>query len=260
MITRAKLLEQLRGLGVAEGMDLLVHSSLRRIGPVEGKADGVIDALLEAIGPDGTLILPTHTWQQISTGQPVFHVERTPSCVGALTEVFRQRPGAIRSLHPTHSVAAIGPRAAHYTEGQLDATTPCPADSAYGRICRTGRGHILLLGVTLMHNTTLHALEEEVGLPGLLYDRPRRLTVIDAEGNQHTMDVRDHRDDYRQYKYWLDLEIPLHQAGILAFGRTGRGMSRLIGARAYRQYMLRVLREDTALLYPPGPWERDDLA
>jgi aminoglycoside 3-N-acetyltransferase len=251
-----KLREQLRELGISPGMDLLVHSSLRRVGRVEGGADAVLDVLLDLLGPEGTLILPTHTWQAVKQDQPVFHVKHSPSCVGALTEVFRKRPGVIRSLHPTHSVAALGVRAQAYTADQLAAQTPCPAESAYGRICMAPNGAILLLGVTLMNNTTLHYLEEEANLEGLYYAQKRTYRVIDEQGGEHTVKVRPHRDDFRNYQYWLDLEIPLHDAGILRFGRVGRGYSRLIHAMAYRDYMLGILADDPELLYKPGPWEQ----
>jgi aminoglycoside 3-N-acetyltransferase len=249
------LKEQLLQLGLREGMDVLVHSSLRRIGKVDGGADAVLDVLLEILGPDGTLILPTHTWATVTRHQPVFHVLHSPSCVGILTEVFRKRPGVIRSLHPTHSVGAIGARARWYTADQLQARSPCPPESAYGRICRAENGAILLLGVTLMNNTTLHSLEEEAGLEGLYYQQESTYHVIDAEGAEHVMHVRPHRDDFREYKYWLDHEIPLLQAGVLRLGPTGRGYSRLIQAGPYRQFMLDVLKNAPQTLYKPGPWE-----
>jgi aminoglycoside 3-N-acetyltransferase len=257
MLSKAQLIDQFRALGLRGGMDLMVHSSLRRVGKVSGGADAVLDAMIEILGPDGTLILPTHTWATVTRDQPVYHVRHTPSCVGALTEVFRKRDGVIRSLHPTHSVAAIGARAQQYTEGQLDVESPCPADSAYGRICAND-GHILLLGVTMMNNTTLHYIEEEASLGGLYYDEKRTLVVIDADGAEHHLEIRPHRDDFREYKYWLDMEIPLHEAGILRFGRTGRGFSRLIAAGPFRRYMLRILRQSPEMLYKPGPWEDDD--
>jgi aminoglycoside 3-N-acetyltransferase len=237
-------------------MDLLVHSSLKRLGTIDGGAEAVLDALLACIGPRGTLVLPTHTWWTVTDKQPVFHVRHSPSCVGVLTEVFRKRPGVLRSLHPTHSVAAVGPRAEQYTAGQLEATSPCPPDSAYGKLCDND-GAILLLGVTMMHNTTLHMVEELAGLPGLYQDTPRDYIVIDQNGGEHTLRIRPHDDQYREYKYWLDLEIPMYETGILQFGRTGRGCSRLIHAKAFRDETLRILREDPPLLYKSGPWEQE---
>lgn len=97
--------EILRTLGVAPRDVLHVHSSLRKLGPVEGGADGVIDTLLELVGDSGLLSVPTHTWAVVNDGQPVWHERFTPSHVGILTNVLRKRSDAVRSLHPTHSVA-----------------------------------------------------------------------------------------------------------------------------------------------------------
>ena len=108
----ASLTDAFRAIGLNPGDLVLVHSALRRLGPVVGGADTVIDALLAAVGPTGTVAVPTHTWKVVTREQPVFHQTFTPSHVGALGNVLRQRAEAIRSLHPTHSVAAIGPRAA----------------------------------------------------------------------------------------------------------------------------------------------------
>jgi aminoglycoside 3-N-acetyltransferase len=249
---REALQRQIEQLGLREGMDVLVHSSLRRLPPDVRQAETVIDVLLEILTPSGTLMMPAHSWSRVGTDQPVFDVLHTPSCVGALTEAFRQRAGVVRSLHPTHSVAALGARAEHYTSGQLEANTACGPDSPYMRLC-TGGGHILLLGVTMMNNTTLHALEEEADLTFLWHDAPRlRAVVIDAEGRRHRMDVRGFSDARRRYAFWVDLEHVLAEAGAMRIGRVGNGLSRLIEAGAMREIVLPILREHPDWLYLPA--------
>src|SRR5205085_4877227 len=104
--TRERMSQDLRRLGVRAGGILLVHSSLRSLGFVPGGALTVIRALRDALGPEGTLVLPTHTWEWMSAGSRHFDARTTPSCVGVITETFRGLPGVVRSLHPTHSVAA----------------------------------------------------------------------------------------------------------------------------------------------------------
>lgn len=109
MISKSKLMQQLQDLGLKAGMDVLVHSSLRRVGKVEGGADTIIDSLLEILGPQGTLLMSTVSGN-VNPTQPVFHVTQTPATVGTLPNIFRLRPGAVRSLHPVHSVVAMGPK------------------------------------------------------------------------------------------------------------------------------------------------------
>ena len=77
----------------------------------------MIDTLLKAVMPGGVLAVPTHTWATVNDKQPVFHEVYSPSHVGTLTNVLRRRPGAVRSLHPTHSVAALGDRAVRFVPG-----------------------------------------------------------------------------------------------------------------------------------------------
>lgn len=249
-MTHVEFLRQLRDLGVGEGASLLVHSSLKRLGPVEGPgaqsgAGAVLGALSAAVGDSGTLLMPTHTWGTVNAQQPVFDVRRTPSHVGWLSEFLRLQPGVVRSLHPTHSVAGRGPRASFFIAGQLDAATPCPPESPYGRLMRNG-GRILFLGVNLGCNTTLHALEEEAGLPGLFRPEPVTYAIMDEEGVVHERRHARHTDGIP--RHFVDLEHILHGGGALAYGRTGRGISRLVDAARMREIVLPILRETPELV------------
>src|SRR5690554_8160890 len=105
MFTKEELKEQIAALGIQPTDTLLIHSSMKAVGEVEGGADTVLDAFSEYL-KEGLLILPTHTWAQMNSEYNVFDVVNEPSCVGILTELFRKRPGVVRSWHPTHSVAA----------------------------------------------------------------------------------------------------------------------------------------------------------
>lgn len=133
--TKQTLQQDLAAMGLTGTETILIHSSMKSIGAVEGGADTVLDALMEFFA-EGLLLLPTHTWQSIDQDHPVFDVRRSPCCVGILPELFRQRPGVVRSLHPTHSIAACGRGAAEYLAGELENTPPVPpvaATTVYGR-------------------------------------------------------------------------------------------------------------------------------
>lgn len=133
--TKQTLQQDLAAMGLTGTETILIHSSMKSIGAVEGGADTVLDALMEFFA-EGLLLLPTHTWQFIDQDHPVFDVRRSPCCVGILPELFRQRPGVVRSLHPTHSIAAYGRGAAEYLQGSWKTTPPAPpvaATTVYGR-------------------------------------------------------------------------------------------------------------------------------
>ncbi len=241
-MTKTQLAKDLKKLGVRKDIDLLVHSSLKRIGKIDGAAEAVIDCLLGLIGPTGTLMAPTHTWGTVNAAQPIFDVRRTPSHVGYFTEAVRKRPEAIRSLHPCHSVAAIGPRAEFYTAGQLEVDTPCPAKSPYGRLIREVNGYILFLGVDLEYNTCYHAIEEEAKVPGLLTEHQEELQVIDETGTMHACPHYRHAEPGPQ-RFFRDMEFILRDAGALSINVTGQGVSRLVSGIKLRKVILDVIRK-----------------
>lgn len=157
-----QILFSLKLMEIQPGDILLVHSALSSIGLVEGGADTVIDALLDAIGPEGTLVMSTLTgWDA------PFDPANTPSAVGAISENFRKRPGVLRSLHPVHSVAALGPKAAYIVQGHELCETGCGPGTPYMKIAELS-GKILLLGVDMDRNTMMHTLEELIDARFLL--------------------------------------------------------------------------------------------
>ena len=145
VLTRDRIADALRQIGVRPGAVLMIHSSLRSLGHVVGGAATVVDALLEALGPSGTLVGPSFNYETAQAPGFVFDPLNTPSDMGAIADEIRRRAGNLRSRHLTHSVSAIGPQAeAIVTAGGL---TAWDADSPLGTVFKLG-GHFLLLGVT----------------------------------------------------------------------------------------------------------------
>jgi aminoglycoside 3-N-acetyltransferase len=175
MYGRESIAADLSRLGINPGDVVFFHSSLKSLGWVEGGAEAVIDAFLDAVGPNGLVIVPTltatFTPECPSTGLKgyAFDPKETPSRVGRITDTLWRRPTAFRSAHPTHSIAAIGPRAEELTQGH-EKTTTFGLDSPYRRYV-DWEAKILFLGVDLICNTTLHAIEEWLDLPYLQADQ-----------------------------------------------------------------------------------------
>ena len=185
--TKEQLIQQLQDMGIKRTDNLLVHSSMKSLGAVQGGADTVLDALMEAV-PEGLLILPTHTWKQMSEEYNIFDPETEPVCVGILPELFRKRPGVLRSLHPTHSVAVYGKGAAEYIRGEENRTTPCPPNGCWGKL-KDSKAKILLLGVTHTRNTYIHSIEESFEIPERFTDKPTRFLVKMPEGISKAVDM-----------------------------------------------------------------------
>ena len=177
-------------LGVRPGGVLLVHASLRSLGPVEGGAETVVVSLLEALGPQGTLLMPALSYASVGPRSPVFDVTATPSCVGALPEYFRTRPGTTRSVHPTHSMSGAGPRVQELFSEHIRSTTPCGPYSPFAKLPQVN-GQILFLGCGLRPNTSMHAVEERI-VPIYLFDDEVDYQIILADGSQSRMVVRNH--------------------------------------------------------------------
>lgn len=154
-----RMAEDLTTLGVECGDTIFVHSSLRSLGYLPGGAESAVQAFILALGADGTLLMPGFSYSTVTRDNPVFDVNNTPVCVGALPEYFRTRRGTLRSINPTHSVLGIGAKAsALLADHELD-DTPCGEHSPLRKLRDTG-GKILFLGCGLKPNTSMHAVEE----------------------------------------------------------------------------------------------------
>ena len=172
---KQQLKDQLESMGLKGDETILIHSSMKSIGEVDGGADSVLDAWMEYF-KDGLLLLPTHTWKTVNADNPVYNPQTTPSCVGLLTNMFMKRDGVIRSLHPTHSMAGYGKNAAEYLAGEEYNNTPCTPGGCYDRLKDAG-GKVLLVGVGHERNTYIHSVEEVLNVPNRLSDMPMELVI-----------------------------------------------------------------------------------
>lgn len=187
--------QDLTALGVTPGDTVLMHSSFRAIGGSSLDPARVFDTLFSLLGEDGTLILPTLSYESVTREHPYFDRKKTPSCVGFLSEYFRTRvPGVIRSMHPTHSCAASGRLAEYMTEGHETDLTPVGAHSAFRKITEVG-GKVLLLGSPEDRITLLHGVEESIPVRYVFSEENRIRYVID-DGEGHIL------ENYG-YRHWL---------------------------------------------------------
>lgn len=179
---KQQLKDQLESMGLKGGETILIHSSMKAIGVVNGGADTVLDVWMEYF-KNGLLLLPTHTWKTVNADNPVYNPYTTPSCVGLLTNMFMKRDGVIRSLHPTHSMSGYGKNAAEYLAGEEYNNTPCTPGGCYDRLKEVG-GKVLLVGVGHERNTYIHSVEEVLNVPNRLSDMPMELVIeLQEESN-----------------------------------------------------------------------------
>lgn len=208
-VTGSRLRRDLVALGVRSGITLVVHSSLRAIGWVEGGAPTVVSALLDVIGDHGTLAMPAATPAQ-GEDPSVFDARSTPTTLGAIPESFRKWPGTLRSDHPLESVCARGPSAIGITREHPLAFSEGPG-TPFDELHRLD-SRILLLGVGFNRCTALHFAESLVDKRRVMSTRfPSR-----KDGRRIWIEVPNVADDN-------DTHFPIIGEKYMALGRAKLG-------------------------------------
>lgn len=251
----AGLVADLHRLGVRPGDALMIHASLRRIGPVAGGATGVLDALDRAVGPEGTLLmilgaLVDHEWvNQHPEAERAALLEAVAPYdplaapvlpeVGYLAEAFRLRPGTRVTDNPSGRFAARGRLAGAFLDD-------APWDDYYGpdspleRLCRAG-GRVLRLGANPDTTTVLHHAEYLADVPGKR--RVRRHYRVRGPDGPVTRSVeslddefgivewpRDGADEDGESDYFAAILKAYLAEGRGRHGRVGRAPAELIDA------------------------------
>lgn len=251
-LTSTDLVEGWRKVGVREGMSVIVHSSLSSIGRVDGGAATVIGSLRTILGPAGTLVAPTFTWQvtdpdpdhvgvpdaaviERRAAVPTFHPDLPSTGMGAVPELLRSLPESVRSSHPQASVAALGAQAADIVRRQtlgfaVGRTSP------FGRLNDLG-GHILLVGVGHDRNTFLHHAETLTPNPRLKTRRFPR----DLDGERVWVETLDVGNDNGRYFPAIGREFE-EQTGIEEV-LVGDAPCRLIPVQPLVSFAVRRLTE-----------------
>ncbi len=230
----------LANLGVSQGDTILLHSSFKSLGPVPGGIETVIQGFIGAIGPAGTLLLPALTWAL--RPPDVFDVRHTPTVVGAIPEAFRTRAGTMRSVHPTHSVCGVGPRAAALLDDHRLDSTPCGVHSPFHKVVETS-GKIVMLGCGLMPNTTMHALEEYAE-PPYLFGGSYNFTLIDMAGNSNQREYKTHGFGSHGVRQRYDRVLELDTGRFMRWGLVLRAATYILDAPGLKTSVLERLGID----------------
>lgn len=197
MYNKEQLKKNLEQMGLQPTDAVMIHSSMKAIGEVDGGGETVIDALLEYFS-EGLVMMPAHTWAQMSEEYCVFHPDTEPACVGILPNLFLKKEGAVRSLHPTHSIVAYGACAEEYIKGEEDRTTPCTPGGCWDRL-RQIRAKILLIGVTHIRNTFIHSIEEVYQVPERFTPKPTEFQICMPDGTRKPVQMYRHYNPHTDH-------------------------------------------------------------
>ncbi len=252
MYTKADLIMQIEELGIKRTDTLLIHSSMKSIGDVEGRGDTVLDAFMEYLN-EGLLVFPTHTWEQMSDTYNLFNPKTEPSCVGILSNLFMVRPGVYRSLHPTHSVAAFGNDAKTFVAGEERFDTPCPRKGCWGKLYDLD-ARILFIGCTLRSNTIIHGVEEWTHIPNRLSKKAQPLKIQMEDGQIIERPLfRHHNERGDVSKNYRKLTEPLLYLGIAKKGQFGNARTILCRTKEMVDLTSEFLKRDRDLFLDDMP-------
>jgi aminoglycoside 3-N-acetyltransferase len=239
-ISRSELTDQLLAIGVKRGGLLLVHTAFSKVTPIQDGPHGLIAVLHEAVGPNGTLAMPSMTDDDDHPFDPGKTACRE---MGVVADTFWRLPGVLRSDSP-HAFAAIGPRAAEIIADHA-VSVPHGLNSPVGRIYELD-GQVLLLGVGHDANTTIHLAEN---MAGVRYRLPKYSTIFrDGQPTRYDYNEIDHCcQNFNLLDQWLEAE------GRQIRGIIGHAEARLARSRDIVEVALSCLREnETVFLHSPG--------
>ena len=225
---------RVRAMGVVETDTLLVHSNFKPDSGFQGAPIDLVNALVELVGERGNLLMVSipfrgAAYDYLALNKP-FNVRKTLSMMGLATEMFRRRPGTLRSLHPTHPVLACGKDATWIVEGHEDCLFPCGHGSPFEKL-RALQGKILFFDVGMEAITFFHYVEDLLKdrLPFPVYaDRVFTAPVIDAEGRAR--EVRTYAFNKTIPRRADKLEAEMSRRGVIRRGRVGNSHLLLVTA------------------------------
>jgi|LSQX01.3.fsa_nt_gb aminoglycoside 3-N-acetyltransferase len=245
----------LKQLGITEGDTILVHSSLSRLGYVDGGAAAVVSALLQTVGPNGTVGVPTFCGNTgiYLAGQRDYNINSSPSILGVISETVRTTPKALRSLHPTHSASFLGPNAAFLVEDHHLDNTPIGGRSPYRRLVDIG-GKIVLLNVTLEYLTNFHTIEDEVeNFPFKVYlDEALTFNVTDTEGNAFEVKTYCHCPEMGKKRQCMKMRPYLLGNNVMKEAKLGSGTVTVLDAPKLHATLLDLYRKGITMYSPEG--------
>ena len=258
----------LKTAGISPGDIVMVHSSLSQIGNVDGGAMTVIESLLEAVTPTGTILMPcynsAHEVQRGAEAGQIVDLRTAKSTTGILTEVFRARPDVLRSSHPFSSVCAWGASAEFVTNRHDRDPHICHHESPIGRLVELD-GRIIGIGIPISVGLSVgHYLEDTWdGFPLAVYAPPFEVTYLDASGNQITRDVLRYDPECARTRIdqaansWILHAFTTHftKHGILQWFHVGNANAWTVNAQPLYTELKRLAEKGITMYLTKKEWQ-----
>lgn len=257
VVLEKDILYALTAAGIKSGDSVMVHSSLSKIGYLEGGANTLISALQKVVEPDGNLLMPAFpavgfNFDYLKTN-PLFDLKLTPSKMGIVTEVFRNLPGVKRSLHPTDSVCVMGKDANYFVNEHFGQLTPYNEHSPFMKLVKRN-GKILLIGVKLESVTNFHTPEDAIlnfKYP-VYHEKIFTTRLKDENGKSVNMMTKVHNPVFSKKRKCNDFEEVFLAKGIMSRFKMGLADCKLIDAAKMHNWLVDNYKNGITMYTPNG--------
>ncbi|MFD0712611.1 AAC(3) family N-acetyltransferase [Paenibacillus sp. GCM10027626] len=250
-VTAGDIVCAFRVVGVAPSDTVLIHSSMKSFGKVEGGPLAVIQAAKEAVTDKGTVVFPTLVQQDFANAYRNWDICRSPSDVGLITETFRQLPDSIRSDQATHSVAAWGSKAVDIT-GEHSAYGPrmgvfgdyCFSYSSPWQKMYFAEARIVFIGIDTVYNTFKHFSEYLLVEHYLssIADPRRKCEAMSMIARHNIAGVWPFHDATKT-------QALLEERGLVTYARCGDSLLTSLKANDYVDQVLEAFKQDPAVWF-----------
>ena len=240
--TKEDIMYDLKEAGIKCDDNIFIHSSLKSFGNIDGEV--IIDALTSYI-TNGLIVFPTHTWATIKEDNQVFDTTKTPSCVGALTNIALKTEGFKRSMHPTHSVCAYGYGQDQYLKLDLNSDTPVNPNGCQGKVLAEKEFKILFMGAPLSKLTFVHSVEEEFEVTDRLTYHIYKFKSVDGKNKKYyNMPRHFSTKNPHLSEHYAKLLQPMLNMEIAKECYIGNSLTHIVDAKKCREYVRKLLKDD----------------
>ena len=241
MYNKEYLINQIKEMGIEPTDTVVIHSSMKAIGDVEGGADTILDVFIEYL-KDGLFLVPAHTYKE-SRKTLIYDVEKSIPCVGIIPTLAIKRKDGKRSLHPTHSMVAFGKNAEEYIKGEETKQSPTPSGGAWGRLADVD-AKILLIGVGQDKNTYIHSVDEENNKQRLSEEvLPIKTVLKDGQVIDTPCRKFNHtKEDTSVSHNFGKFEKIFYEKGAIEYGEFGDAKVQVCSAKKIREVLEELIR------------------
>lgn len=263
MVTKEQIFSQLRQMNAPQDKPVIVHTSLKAVGEVEGRAQGLLDTFVEYFtAKGGILVIPTHTWANFYELKKKITLDLNDltTCVGTFPNIALTDSRGVRTLNPTHSVVVFGEKekVAEFIKNEDKMLTPTSPDGLHGKFFEQD-GYSLLIGVGHDKNTILHCVEEILHTPNRLSSDFAEMFIKLKDGSLIKRECRymqaDGTDDVSQFFPKYEIAFRFH--GAIKDGFIGNAKTQLCSVNIMKEVMALVAKNSKGkeLLIDHAPLE-----